>query len=238
MNVFPAIDLQAGHSVRLYQGQFDQQTLINADPVAQAKQIEAANLTNLHLVDLDGAKDGLPVNQAVIQKIRKQTRLFIEVGGGIRNLQQIERYLNLGIDRVIIGSAALNNPELVAQAVRKFGATKIVVGLDGKNGQVATDGWLKQSKTSISAALAAMLAVGVQTFIVTDIQRDGTMSGPNVNLLAQLQQQYPAAVIVASGGIRNLADLKQLAKNKVQSSIIGKALYEGTVTLAELAEVE
>ncbi|EJN56047.1 1-(5-phosphoribosyl)-5-[(5-phosphoribosylamino)methylideneamino]imidazole-4-carboxamide isomerase [Loigolactobacillus coryniformis] len=237
MKLYPAIDLKNGRSVRLYQGQFDQETVVNNSPLQQAKQIAAAGLTNLHLVDLDGAKDGRPVNQAIIAAIVEQTPLQVEIGGGIRTLAQIETYLNLGVTRVIIGSAALTDPELVTTAVKKFGAAKIVVGIDGKQGKVATEGWLAQSQVTMADLVAAMQKVGVQTFIVTDIERDGTLQGPNQAQLVELAAQFPAATFVASGGVRDARDLKDLAAAGIEHAIVGKALYAGSVTLAELAEL-
>ncbi|MFL2029722.1 1-(5-phosphoribosyl)-5-[(5-phosphoribosylamino)methylideneamino]imidazole-4-carboxamide isomerase [Loigolactobacillus zhaoyuanensis] len=237
MNLYPAIDLKNGRSVRLYQGQFDQETVVNDSPLAQAQQIAAAGLSNLHLVDLDGAKDGQPANQAIITAIVEQTSLQVEIGGGIRTLAQIETYLALGVARVIIGSAALTDPKLVTQAIQKFGAAKIVVGIDGKNGKVATEGWLAQSQVTMTDLVAAMQKVGVQTFIVTDIERDGTLQGPNQQQLIDLAAQFPAATFVASGGVRDVDDLKALAAAGIEHAIIGKALYAGSVTLTELAKL-
>lgn len=238
MNIFPAIDLLNGQSVRLYQGDYQQVSTVNPDPVAQAKAVAAAGLRRLHVVDLDGAKAGKPQNKAVVAKLRQATDLFIEIGGGIRQLNEIEAYLALGVNRVILGSVALKNPELVATAVEKFGSTKIVVGIDGQNGQVATEGWLDQSQVSMSDLMAAMLKVGVTQFIVTDIARDGTLTGPNVTLLQTLQQTFPQATVVASGGMHDANDLKALQQAGLTDVIVGKALQKGTLTLAELAAVD
>lgn len=233
----PAIDLSNGQSVRLYKGDFDQKTLINADPLTQAKAIEAAGLTYLHLVDLDGAKAGNPQNLAVIEQLLRETNLSIELGGGIRSLAQIKTYLDLGISRVIIGSAAIKQPDMVAQAVMQFGGDKIVVGVDGRNEMVATEGWLDTATVSMADLITQMTGFGVQTFIVTDIDRDGTMQGPNVDLLVKLQQQFPSAEIIASGGIRSIADLQNLSDHQIKSAVIGKALAAGGMTLAELKAV-
>ncbi|MGO2917380.1 MAG: HisA/HisF-related TIM barrel protein, partial [Leuconostoc falkenbergense] len=189
--IFPAIDLRNGQSVRLYQGDYNKETVINSDPISQAQQIQAAGLTHLHLVDLDGAKSGKPINLDIITALRQNTQLFIELGGGIRSLAQIKQYLSLGINRAIIGSAALTHSELVTEAVAQFGAESIVVGVDGRQEQVATDGWLTASSTTFSEIIQAMQAVGVINFIVTDIERDGTLSGPNIALLSRLQQKFP-----------------------------------------------
>ncbi|KRK40642.1 1-(5-phosphoribosyl)-5-[(5-phosphoribosylamino)methylideneamino]imidazole-4-carboxamide isomerase [Loigolactobacillus bifermentans] len=238
MNIFPAIDLLNGQSVRLYQGDYQQVSTVNPDPVAQAKAVAAAGLRRLHVVDLDGAKAGKPQNKAVVAKLRQSTDLFLEIGGGIRTLTEIEAYLELGVDRVILGSVALKDPQLVATAVEKFGSAKIVVGIDGQNGQVATEGWLDQSQVNMSDLMAAMLKVGVTQFIVTDIARDGTLTGPNVALLQDLQETFPAATVVASGGMHDAGDLAALQQAGLTDVIVGKALQKGTLTLAELAAVD
>lgn len=236
--IFPAIDLKAGQSVRLYQGDYNQTTLINTDPVVQAQQITAAGLRQLHLVDLDGAKSGRPENMATVAAIRAAFNGILELGGGIRSYDLAQRYLKLGVDRLILGSAALTNPALVQQLLADFGGDRIVIGVDGQNGQVAINGWLEQSHTKMSQLIATMMASGAEHFIVTDVARDGTMTGPNVALLAQLQAKLPNANLVASGGIRNLNDVQTLQTMGIKDVIIGKALYEGTVTLTELAEVD
>lgn len=234
----PAIDLSQGQSVRLYQGDFEQKTIINSNPLAQAQQIEAAGMQWLHLVDLDGAKAGNPQNLSVIQAILKNTNLKVELGGGIRSLDQIETYLKLGITRVIIGSAAINNPSIVKQAVDQFGAEKIVVGVDGRNKMVATEGWLETSSTSMADVIAKMIGFGADTFIVTDIDKDGTMQGPNTELLVELQSQFRQANIIASGGIRDIDDLQNLKDAGIDSAVIGKALSNGGITLEQLKAVD
>ncbi len=238
MKIYPAIDLLNGQSVRLVRGDYGQATQVAADPVAQAQAYAASGLTNLHLVDLDGAKAGRPVNGPTIAAIRAAFPGMIEVGGGIRTLAAIDEVLASGIDRVILGSIALKAPELVAQALRQFGPDKIVVGIDGANGRVATEGWLDQSDVAMADLMTQMVAVGVQTFIVTDIARDGTLTGPNVALLAQLQAQFPEVTVVASGGMAQPSDLTALATAGVTSAIVGKALAAGQITLADLVVAE
>ena len=235
--IFPAIDLRNGQSVRLYQGDYNQETVINSDPITQAQQIQATGLTHLHLVDLDGAKSGRPINLDIITALRQNTTLFIELGGGIRSLAQIQQYLSLGINRVIIGSAALTHPELVTEAVARFGAESIAVGVDGRQEQVATDGWLTASSTTFSEIIQAMQAVGVMNFIVTDIERDGTLGGPNIALLSRLQQKFPETNIIASGGISTIKDIEDLQTAGIKDIIVGRALYDGNVALPALKEV-
>ena len=226
--IFPAIDLQDGRSVRLYKGDFAQETVINPDPVDQAKQYEAAKVGALHLVDLDGAKAGKPVNVDIVKAVREAFTGILEIGGGIRDKAAVDLYLGLGVDRVILGSVALKNPELTKQE-------RIVIGVDGKNGKVAAEGWLDQSDVPMTDLIGAMVEGGAKYFIVTDVDRDGTMQGANEDLLGNLQKEFPTARIVASGGVRNLDDIKSLEAKGVMDSIVGKALYEGTITLAEIA---
>ncbi|MCP9313234.1 1-(5-phosphoribosyl)-5-[(5-phosphoribosylamino)methylideneamino]imidazole-4-carboxamide isomerase [Liquorilactobacillus satsumensis] len=235
--IIPAIDLQAGKSVRLYQGDFNKQTLINDDPAAQARELEAAGVKCLHLVDLDGAKKGVPQNQTTIAKIRAAFNGILEIGGGVRDLDRLSHYLELGIDRVIIGSAALLDPQFVKKALQQFGPQKVVIGVDGTAGYVAVNGWLENSKTKMSTLIQKMHVAGAQHFIVTDVARDGTLSGPNIKLLQALQTTFPKCNIIASGGIRNVVDVRELKHAGLQDMIVGKALFEGSLTLAEVAEV-
>lgn len=238
MLLFPAIDLIAGRSVRLYQGNYAQATPIAADPVAQAQRFEQAGLTHLHLVDLDGAKAGRPQNWVTIKQIRAATKLFIEVGGGIRDLATIHDYLAAGIDRVILGSVALKDPALTKTALQQFGPDKIVIGIDAYRDRVATEGWLEESAVSCAQLVTAMQKAGAQTFIVTDIERDGTLSGPNVAMLAALHQQFPALAFVASGGMRRVQDLRDLRTAGIDIAIVGKALAAGGISLEELKTLE
>ena len=218
--IFPAIDLQDGRSVRLYKGDFAQETVINPDPVNQAKQYEAAKVGALHLVDLDGAKAGKPVNVDIVKAVRAAFTGILEIGGGIRDKEAVDLYLGLGVDRVIT----------------EYGAERIVIGVDGKNGKVAAEGWLDQSDVPMTDLIGAMVEGGAKYFIVTDVDRDGTMQGANEELLGNLQKEFPIARIVASGGVRNLGDVKSLEQKGVMDSIVGKALYEGSITLEEIAE--
>ncbi|AZZ59963.1 1-(5-phosphoribosyl)-5-[(5-phosphoribosylamino)methylideneamino]imidazole-4-carboxamide isomerase [Oenococcus sp. UCMA 16435] len=236
--IFPAIDLHVGQSVRLYQGDFNQATLINPDPVVQAQQINSAGLQQLHLVDLDGAKNGQPKNYPTIAAIRNAFNGMLELGGGIRNYNLATRYLKLGIDRLILGSIALTNPALVKRLLAEFGGDRIVIGIDGQNGYVAINGWLDQSQTRMITLMKTMLASGAKNFIVTDVARDGTMQGPNLDLYKALHNELPIANLIASGGVRNMTDIQTLQALGLPDIIIGKALAVGTVTLTDLAEVK
>ncbi|MCI1634242.1 MAG: 1-(5-phosphoribosyl)-5-[(5-phosphoribosylamino)methylideneamino]imidazole-4-carboxamide isomerase [Liquorilactobacillus nagelii] len=235
--IFPAIDLQNGQSVRLFQGDFNQRTLIEQSPAVQAENFEKAHVGYLHLVDLDGAKTGKPQNATVITNIRQAFSGLLELGGGIRNLATVDYYLDLGIDRVIIGSAALSDPTFVKAALKKYGPNKIVIGIDGQNGEVAVNGWVEQTQTKMTSLIAQIAAAGAKVFIVTDVSRDGTLTGPNFDLLAKLQRQFDNCTIVASGGIRNLTDIKQLQQYQIKDVIVGKALFVGGISLKEIAEV-
>lgn len=236
--IFPAIDLKNGQSVRLYQGDYQAVTTINEEPIQQALEINKAGIKQLHLVDLDGAKSGQPENLSMIKQIRQNFRGFLELGGGIRTYQIAQQYLNLGIDRIVIGSAALKNPQLVKQLLDDFGSQKIAIGIDGKNGQVATEGWLEQSDVKMTSLISKMNEFGAENFIVTDVSRDGAMQGPNLDLLTNLREEIPQVNLIASGGIRNVEDLKALQKMGIEESIIGKALFEKTISLSQILEVE
>ena len=236
--IFPAIDLKNGQSVRLYQGDYQAVTTINEEPIQQALEINKAGIKQLHLVDLDGAKSGQPENLPMIKQIRQNFRGFLELGGGIRTYQIAQQYLNLGINRIVIGSAALKNPQLVKQLLDDFGSQKIAIGIDGKNGQIATEGWLEQSDVKMTSLISKMNEFGAENFIVTDVSRDGAMQGPNLDLLTNLRKAIPQVNLIASGGIRNVEDLKALQKIGIEESIIGKALFEKTISLSQILEVE
>ncbi|MBC1805028.1 1-(5-phosphoribosyl)-5-[(5-phosphoribosylamino)methylideneamino]imidazole-4-carboxamide isomerase [Listeria booriae] len=237
MRIFPAIDLKNGRCVRLYQGDFAQETVVNPDPIAQAKAFSEQGTTYLHIVDLDGALEGKPINLDVIRSMKKAANLPVQVGGGIRHMKQVTFYLEeAGIDRVIIGSAALENPDFVRQAVTLYG-DKIAVGIDAKNGFVATSGWLDVSTTDYLTFAKEVEKIGVQTIIFTDIAKDGTLEGPNLEQL-QAMQQAVSVDIIASGGVSNKQDLEQLAQLGLYGAICGKALYNGNISMAEITEVE
>lgn len=236
--IFPAIDLHNGQSVRLFKGDYQKVTLINKNPVQQAKDIIAAGVRQLHLVDLDGAKSGQPKNFEVIKAIRESFSGFLELGGGIRDYQTAKDYLELGIDRIIIGSAAIEEPQFVKDLLKEYGGERIVIGVDGNNGKVAVNGWIDQSNITMEDLIKVMVDNGAKHFIVTDVSRDGTMTGPNLDLLWKLKQDMPQVNLVASGGIRDLRDLHHLKAFGLVNVIIGKALYEGTITLEQIAEVE
>ena len=232
--IIPAIDLYQSKSVRLYQGDFDQLSIINDDPVQQAMDFANAGIQKLHLVDLDGAKAGRPINQKIIEAIVQTTSLKVEIGGGIRDEATADQWLSTGVDRIVLGSAAIQDPDLLSTLIQKYGPDRVVVGVDGKNNLVATDGWLKQSQLSFGDLIAAMFARGVREFIVTDTTKDGTLSGPNVALLQSLNMRIANSNIIASGGISIIDDIITLQKAGINDIIVGKALATNNITLAEI----
>lgn len=234
MIIFPAIDIIGGQCVRLVKGDYATASKVAEDPLETAKKFEAAGAEWIHMVDLDGAKAGYPVNTEIYKNIAKNTNLKVEVGGGIRTLDTIQTYLELGIERVILGSVALKNPQLVADAIKKFGSDKIVVGIDAKNEMVATEGWLETSQVHYTDLAEAMMQVGVRTFIFTDISKDGTLSGVNIEQLRKLRDAAAGRCnIVASGGVHTMDDIIACRDLGLYGTIAGKSLYQGTLDLAE-----
>lgn len=231
MLIFPAIDLYGGQAVRLYQGDYDQMTVYDPEPLHTVEKFEAAGATHLHLVDLEGAKTGQTTNLPTIEKITARTGLFVEVGGGIRNMDTVRRYLDAGVSRVILGTAAVTDPDFTAKAVAEYGE-KIAVGADLKDGKVAIKGWLETSQDGWQTFFDRMQQLGVKTIICTDISRDGAMQGTNRELYRTLAVRYPMDII-ASGGVSSLEDIQALKAAGVAGAIIGKAYYTGAIDLAQ-----
>lgn len=232
MIILPAIDIRGGQCVRLYKGDFATAEKVAEDPLATAQSFAQAGAAWLHTVDLDGAVEGRPVNKAVFEQIVRHTPLKVEVGGGIRNMDTIAAYLDAGVSRVILGSAALSDPALVAEAIELYGSDAIAVGIDAREGMVQAQGWLAASTVHYIDLARAMTEIGVETIIFTDISRDGTLSGPNLEQLTALQQAV-GGQIIASGGIRDLEDIKALRAAGLYGAICGKSLYKGTLDLAQ-----
>ncbi|MBF7148040.1 1-(5-phosphoribosyl)-5-[(5-phosphoribosylamino)methylideneamino]imidazole-4-carboxamide isomerase [Bacillus toyonensis] len=235
MEIFPAIDLKEGRCVRLYQGEFSKETVMNEDPVAQAIIFEKLGAKILHIVDLDGAIAGESLNLFIIERICRAVRIPVQVGGGIRSLVAVEKLLLAGVKKVILGTAALCDKSFLEEAVRLY-KEKIIVGIDAKNGFVATRGWLDVSEISYIHLAKQMESVGVQTIVFTDISRDGTLAGPNFEQLGLLQKSVGIRLI-ASGGVASIQDVKRLNDMNIHGVIIGKALYENTIDLEEVLEV-
>ncbi len=237
MIILPAIDIKDGNCVRLFKGDFSTVEKVAGDYLETAKSFESAGASWIHMVDLDGAKEGRPVNTKIYTDVAGKTNLKVELGGGIRSLETIQEYLNMGITRVILGSVALKNPKLVSSAIEKFGSEKIVVGIDAVNGMVATEGWLETSDVNYIELADKMISVGVKYFIFTDISKDGTLSGVNTEQLKALADATKGrADIVASGGVHTMADIIACKEMGLYGTICGKSIYKGTLNLREAIE--
>ena len=235
MFVIPAIDIKDGSCVRLMMGDYATAHKVAEDPVATAQDFNIKGASWLHMVDLDGAKDGRRVNEETILMVRKATPLKIEVGGGIRDLESVEFYLQNGIERVILGSAAVKNPAFVKEAVKKYGKS-IAVGIDAKDGIVRAEGWTDDAEVGFIELAKRMEEIGVSKIIFTDISKDGMLSGPNLNQLDELKTAV-SCDIIASGGVGNLKDIINLAELDIYGAIAGKAVYTGDLDLRAAIEV-
>jgi phosphoribosylformimino-5-aminoimidazole carboxamide ribotide isomerase len=231
MQVWPAIDLRGGKCVRLRQGDYQQETVFNDDPTAVARQFVAEGARHLHIVDLEGARDGLPVNLPGVQDILAAVHIECELGGGIRDEQSIEELLGFGLRRLVIGTSALTDPEWFRQSCRKFPG-QLVLGIDARNGRVATDGWLHTSDVTAIELAQQFCSEPLAAIIYTDIATDGMMSGPNLRAMTEMQAAVNVPVI-ASGGVTTADDVAALAATGLAGCIIGRALYEGTLTLVD-----
>lgn len=232
MIIYPAIDLKEGKCVRLRQGDYDAVTVYAKNPVEVAKEWERQGAKYLHLVDLDGARQGVSINHDVIGEIVRAVKIPVQLGGGIRTLEDIQEKLDLGIARVILGSVVISHKELVEVAIKRWGPERIVIGIDAKDGMVAIQGWLEVTSQSVIALARQLKSIGTKTIIYTDIAKDGMMQGPNV-LETQQMIQETGLQVIASGGITELLDLKKLGAIGVSGAIIGKALYTGSIQLRE-----
>lgn len=226
MQIIPAIDLKDGEAVRLYQGDYNQKTVYHKDPVALANSFAALGASYLHIVDLDGAKDGDTTNLDVIRAIKQNVDIRIQVGGGIRTAETVALYLDdIGVDRVILGTVAVKNPDFVGEMIRRFGASRIVVGVDVRDGNVSVSGWLEDSALAYLPFIETLKSHGVTTIVMTDISKDGTLSGPNWDLYESVAGVH----VIVSGGISSEEDIQKAAP--YYGVIVGKAFYEGKVDL-------
>ena len=235
MRIYPAIDIYEGKAVRLYKGDYQQMTVYNEDPCAVAKDFVAKGAACIHMVDLEGAKLGTTPNLKTICAVKEQTGLFCQVGGGIRSMETVRAYLDAGLDRVILGTAAVTDPDFAKAAVDAYGE-KIAIGVDMKDGFVAVKGWTEKSSLEAFDFCRKMEGIGIRTLICTDISKDGAMQGPNKELYRQLSQQL-GMQIIASGGVSCIEDIENLAKLDIHGAIVGKAYYTGAVDLARAIEV-
>ncbi|MBM3941744.1 MAG: 1-(5-phosphoribosyl)-5-[(5-phosphoribosylamino)methylideneamino]imidazole-4-carboxamide isomerase [SAR202 cluster bacterium] len=232
MEVIPAIDIRAGRCVRLYQGDYQQETVFAEDPVAVALDWQSQGAPRLHLVDLDGAAQGQPANLKVITAILQALAIPVQVGGGIRDLDTADALLHAGASRVVLGTVAVENPSLVQELCQRYGSQRVVVAIDARDGQVATRGWRETSAVSALDLAQEMSVLGVRRLLYTDISRDGTLTGPNYAANAALVQRTGLAVL-ASGGVASVEHIRQLKRSGVEGVILGRALYTGAVRLAE-----
>ena len=235
MKLYPAIDIKNGQCVRLQQGLFDATTVYSNAPFEVAKQFEEVGAKFLHIVDLDGALQGMGANDEALAQIIKNVTIPLEIGGGIRTMQDIEHRLNMGVTRVILGTKAVESPEFVKEAIATFGADKIVIGIDAKDGMVAIKGWETISNVDAVTLALSMKDLGVKTIIYTDISKDGMLCGPNFVQTAKMVEAT-GLDIIASGGVSSMQDLEQLEKIGVEGAILGKAIYEKRVDLKVAAE--
>ena len=231
MVIYPAIDLFDGKAVRLFKGDYAQMTVYNENPVSVALDFKAQVATHIHLVDLEGAKSGTTPNLETVCAIKAATGLFCEIGGGVRSMEVVQRYLEAGIDRVILGTAAVTDEGFLRSAVETYGE-KIAVGIDIRDGFVAIKGWTEKSQENAMEFTAKMQKLGVKTLICTDISRDGAMQGANHSLYQELAERFRMNII-ASGGVSSMEDVKRLSAMNIHGAIIGKAYYTGAVNLAE-----
>lgn len=235
MIIYPAIDIRGGKAVRLVEGDYDRETVFDADPLDAALRWQSEGADWIHIVDLDGARDGVRANADAIARIRREVRVPIQLGGGLRSMQDLDEVANLGIDRMVIGSAAVTNPELVKDAVQVHG-DRIAVGLDARNGMLATHGWQEQSTVSAIDAGIRFAESGVNHIVFTDIGRDGRLEGPNISALVDMTQSIPASVI-ASGGVSSLDDIRAIKRTRATGVIVGAALYHKRIALADAIEI-
>ena len=235
MLIFPAIDLYDKKAVRLYKGDYNQMTVYSENPLEVAKGFKAAGAEYIHMVDLEGAKDGTTPNLSIVADIANKTSLFVEIGGGIRSMETVDKYLSAGVSRVILGTSAVTDEEFLKSAIEKYGE-KIAVGADVKDGYIAIKGWLEKSAYTLDAFFEKMQNMGVKTIICTDISKDGAMKGTNLQMYSELSKKY-SLDIVASGGVSAIDDVKALRKMELYGAIIGKAYYTGAIDLTEAIEV-
>lgn len=235
MIILPAIDLLGRKAVRLLKGDYNQVTVYSDSPLEVAEKFKSLGATHIHMVDLDGAKYGTAPNMDIVAEVAEKTGLFIEIGGGIRSMETVKKYIDAGISRVILGTAAICDEDFLKEAVKAYGE-KIAVGADVKDGKIAVKGWLEQSDVTLDEFFLKMQDLGVKNIICTDISRDGAMRGTNLELYRELSAKY-SLDITASGGVSSIEDVKELRKMNLYGAIIGKAYYTGAVDLKEAIEV-
>ena len=235
MIIFPAIDLYEGKAVRLYKGDYNEMTVYSHNPIEIAEKFVSLGATHIHMVDLEGAKDGTTPNIEIVKSVVDRTPLFVEIGGGIRTMETLDKYVEAGVGRAILGTAAVEDEDFLKSAVVKYGE-KIAVGVDVKDGYVAIKGWTEKSRYTLDDFILKLQKIGVSTVICTDISRDGAMRGTNLELYKALGEKY-SIKFIASGGVSDLEDVRALAKMNIYGAIIGKAYYIGKIQLDEAVRI-
>jgi phosphoribosylformimino-5-aminoimidazole carboxamide ribotide isomerase len=237
MEIIPAIDIIAGKCVRLTKGDYAQQKVYNENPVEVAKEFEAAGIKRLHMVDLDGAKAGKIINLKVLEAVASKTDLIIDFGGGVKKITDVSDIVNAGAAMVTIGSLAVKNPEILEEWLLEFGPDKFLIGADVLDRKIKISGWLVDGGIDIDSFIGKMLALGVRNIFCTDISKDGAMEGPSIDLYKEIIKTHTEIKLIASGGVSNFHDVIELKEIGCSGAIIGKAIYEGTVTLKELSRI-
>lgn len=234
IELIPAIDLIEGKCVRLTKGEYDSKKVYNEDPVAQAKEFEKLGFKRLHVVDLDGAKSKHIVNDAVLKGITENTSLVVDFGGGIKTAEDIEKAFAAGASMVTLGSIAVSNPEICKEWIGKYGAEKIILGADVRNGKISINGWKEDSEEDLVPFLKKYIDMGIRNVLCTEISKDGTLAGPAVELYKELMAEYPMMHLIASGGVSSNNDITDLNKAGIPAVVFGKAYYEGRINVKEL----
>ena len=232
--IIPAIDLLDGRVVRLYQGDYNRETIFSTDPIDTAKKWQDLGASRIHIVDLNGAKEGSLHHKNVIDKVVSNLSIPVQLGGGLRTIESVNEILNLGVQRVILGSVIVTNPDLVSDVITKYGDA-IICGLDAKDGFIMVQGWEKSSKSDVFEVVEKLISIGAKRFIYTDISRDGTMEGPNIDSLRTFLATSSPSRVIASGGVSSIKDVLELSTMGLEGVIIGKSLYSGAIDFTELA---
>lgn len=238
INIIVAIDIIDGRPVRLFKGDYAQQKSYDIDPLDVAKQCEDAGLSHIHIIDLDGAKASSPRNLAVVERISGATKLKVQFGGGVKSADSLRQAFDAGVSRAIIGSLAVTDHALTSELFRLYGGDRFVLGADVKDGLVAINGWMESSSMTVESLIDSYMEAGLRNVICTDISKDGTLQGSNLQLYGMLQNRYPDLDIIASGGVASMDDLVELNRLGVRSVVLGKALYEGRISIDDIAQVK
>ena len=236
IKIIPAIDILNGQCVRLKKGDYNESKVYDADPVKVAQNFKNQGIKYLHIVDLDGAKEGSPVNLNVIENIIKTTDLKVQVGGGIRTLANAESLFNIGVAKIIIGSMLVQDPKFFESLIKKYGKDKIIAGIDAKDDMAAIAGWLESTETKIEDLIQNAINLGAEIFVITDINKDGMLAGPNLEMYQKIDLKFPKIKLIASGGVSCQNDINELSEMEIYGAIVGKAIYENKIKIYKSAD--